>query len=497
MSAKSEISDALEHYRRAFAARTTDRAPTADGAHAAGEAHAADGARAAGGAHAANAEPAAGRAPAADREPAAIRALRREAMDRFGELGFPTTRLEEWRYTNVSRIAKTAFEVTAAADEVSRAQLETLGIPDFGGPRLVFVDGRHAADLCDLRDGGSIVIDSFVNRIGQIENLETSELVHWGRLAEIKDDAFTAFNTAMAGDGAVIVVPKNRALTAPIHLLFLSTNAAAPRVSFPRVLVVAESGSQAIVLEDHLSLDLSQAGEARSQTLSNAVSEIVVEPNASLDLIVLQRGNASASQIARQSIRQARDTRFAIHTFNLGGALLRNDLEIRLMEEGAECTLRGLTLGDGDQLIDDHTEVDHAVPHCDSRQLYKGVLGGHGRGVFRGRVIVRPDAQKTNALQQNKNLLLSPSAEVDTKPQLEIHADDVKCSHGSSIGQLDPDALFFMRSRGLSIQEAQSLLTEGFAGEIAETLPPGAMGEWIRELVQDRLRELFSGENGS
>jgi Fe-S cluster assembly protein SufD len=426
----------------------------------------------------------------AESVPAWLDALQQEAIGHFAELGFPTRKLEEWKYTNVSRIAKTPFEPASAPAKISSEQLENLRLPDLGGERLIFVDGHYAPGLSTRSREAGAHVRTLVEILDDgAAPARDSHLAHLAAVADVKADAFGALNTAFSRDAAVVTIPADSAPSFPLHLVFVSTtDGERPGASFPRVLLVAGQGSRSSVVQDHVTL-----GEGA--TFVDTVCEAVIGENASLQLLLLQREGPEALHIARQCVRQARDSRFGMHTFNLGGALVRNDLSVSLDGEGAECTLRGLYLGDGEQLIDNHTLVDHAMPHCRSEELYKGVIGGRGRGIFRGRVIVRPGAQRTDAQQQNHNLLIGGKAEVDTKPQLEIYADDVKCSHGSTVGQLDPEALFFMRSRGLDEQQALAILTEGFASEVSEDLPDGAFAEWIRDLVLTRLRRLFDARN--
>ena len=275
----------------------------------------------------------------------------------------------------------------------------------------------------------------------------------------------------------------------PLHVVFVSTAAGALRVRHPRVLIVAGEGSRVRVIVDHVCL-------GGPSGFTNAVAEVCVGQDAQVDLVLLQRERSDAFHVSNLAVRQERDSRFSSHTLTLGGALVRNDLGVVLEDEGADCTLHGLFLAGGEQLIDNHTLVDHAMPHGTSRELYKGILGGSSRGVFRGRVIVRPGAQKTDARQSNPNLLLADSAEIDTKPQLEIYADDVKCSHGSSIGQLEEDALFYLRSRGVAEPEARDLLTRGFAHEVIAALPVPALTDGLDALLGTRLAQA-SGRGGA
>ncbi|MHC4493105.1 MAG: Fe-S cluster assembly protein SufD [Planctomycetota bacterium] len=399
-----------------------------------------------------------------------MRALRREARDRFAELGFPTTKLEDWRYTNVAPIARTDW-VEAVGGDVTRADIEHLSFPVFACSLFVFVNGHFAADLSTHGAAAGGV---------EVRSLADAPDPRLGTLADIKRSAFTAWNTAQFADGAEMRIPSGVDLSQPIHLVFLSEPGAAPSVAHPRVLILAEEGSRASVIEDYVSF-----GDGTFFT--NAVTEIEVGANAELEYVRFQREDPSGYHVSAVYTRQERDSRLAAHSIVFGGALVRNDVSALLVGEGADCTLNGLFLGTDRRHVDNHTLIDHAVPHTTSRELYKGVLAGRSRGIFHGRIVVRPDAQKTDARQASKNLLLSEGAELDTKPQLEIHADDVKCSHGSTIGQLDEGALFYLRSRGIDEANARRLLTRAFASEVTDAL----RFDPLRERVQDQLVELL------
>jgi Fe-S cluster assembly protein SufD len=390
------------------------------------------------------------RAFAASREddPSWLIDLRAEAMARFAEMGFPSTRLEEWRYTNVAPIAKLALELAPECDVTGDARAESLDT-------LI----RRAPD--EARD-------------------------RLGRVLDPKDRPFALLAAAFLSEGAVVTIPRNVDEDTPVHLPFASPGTG--QVRHPRLLITLEPGSRATVVLDHAPSQGSGCG------LTNLVGEIDVGANASLDLVVIQREGDESFHVSNLAARVGRDGRFTAHTVSVGGALVRNDLEVLLAEEGAECELRGLFLGSGSRLVDNHTAVDHAVPHCTSRELYKGILSGRSKGIFRGRVVVRPDAQKTDATQSNPNLLLGDRAEIDTKPQLEIYADDVKCSHGATVGQLDEDALFYLRSRGIGQDDARELLVRAFASEIIEALPVG--GE-IAAALQQLVGALGEGGRGA
>jgi Fe-S cluster assembly protein SufD len=335
----------------------------------------------------------------------------------------------------------------------------------------VFVDGRLEPGLSSPLSGGL-----------RVDGLAAGAAPGLGALADGKQHPLAALNTALFPDAACVSVPAGAALSQPIHLVFVSTGDGAPRASFPRVFVEVGPGSRALVIQDHVTL-------GAGPRFTDVVAEVSVGENASLELVLLQRESEASWQISNLQAELARDARFAARTLTLGGALVRNDLGVRLAGAGAECDLDGLFLGAGSRLVDNHTLVDHAVPHCTSRELYKGILGGRSRGVFRGRVIVRPDAQKSDAQQHNANVLLSNEAEIDTKPQLEIWADDVRCSHGASIGRLDEDALFYLRSRGLAESAARDLLTRGFAAEVLRRVGSAPLAEALGDLLLEGLRE--------
>lgn len=411
-------------------------------------------------------------------EPAWLARLRREAAASFAASGLPHTRLEEWRYTNVTPLARVPFELATGRPEVSREALERVSFPVYACSVFVFVDGLLRPELSAPR-----ALSAGVRVLGLAELLASEPArveAELGSLVDAKLHPFAALNTAFLDDGAVLLVPPGARLSQPIHVVFASSGAAADRVRHPRVLVVSGPESHAEVIVDHVDL-------APARGLTNAVVEVRVGRGAELALMLVQRESDRTFHVSNLAARVERDARFAAHTVTLGGAIVRNDACVLLAEEGASCRLDGLFAGDGDQLLDHHSLIDHAMPRGESRQLTKGILGGAARGVFRGRVIVRPDAQHTDAEQSNPNLLLSRAAEVDSKPQLEIHADDVRCRHGSSIGRLDEDALFYLRARGLDEGEARDLLLRGFAAEVLDALPVPALGTALASLLAARL----------
>lgn len=420
-----------------------------------------------------------GEAARAEDEPAWLAALRKEAIGRFAEQGFPTIDLEDWRYTNLSRLVRAPREIApATAEGIDRAEIERLSFPVFACSVYVFVNGRFVPELSAPRAlSGEMRAGSLAEALGRSSpGLEA----HLGRVACAEEDALVALNTACFADGALVLVPRDVALEAPIHLVHLSVPAAAPTISHPRTLIVVGAGSRAVVIEDFVSLG---PGDA----LTNVVSEVVLEEGASLEHVQLLREHDEAAHLANVRVQQARDSHYLAHGISLGGVLSRTDLRVLQCGPGADTELNGFYVASGRQHVDNHTTIDHARPDGTSREYYKGVLDGSARGVFAGRVIVRPDAQRTSARQTNRNLLLSRDAEVDSKPQLEIHADDVRCSHGSTIGQLDDDALFYMRARGISEDTARALLMRAFAVEITSRIRVPALRDRIDELLLARL----------
>jgi Fe-S cluster assembly protein SufD len=414
-------------------------------------------------------------------EAAAVAALRAEGLRAFEAQGLPHTRLEEWRYTSVAPIANVAFARPGDAS-ISRDAVEALAFPLFACGLFVFVNGRHRHDLSVAeRLTGRVRVESLGDLRASGEGLESL-----GAQVALKEHPFAALNTACLEDGAVIRVPRGVVDEQPLHLVFVAADEGAPVATHPRVSIVAEPGSRITVIQDHVSV-----GSASGFT--NALTEIHVGENAEVHYVVLQREHDAHFHVGGLHVRQDRASRFSSHTLTLGGALVRNDATVLLAEEGAACRLDGLFIAGADHKIDNHTLVDHAVPHCSSHELYKGVLGGSARGVFRGRVIVRPHAQKTSATQSNPNLLIGRGAEIDTKPQLEIYADDVRCSHGSTIGQLDDDALFYLRSRGIPEANARELLIRAFAGQVLEALPVPGLAKGLDETIDARLLHARGG----
>jgi len=417
------------------------------------------------------------------RSPAWLRETRRAAITRFSELGFPTTRDEDWKYTNVAPIVTTPFRFIPEG-EIRGIEPETITPFRLGGEdwiRLVFVDGRYSPRLSavdGLPDG--VRAGSLGEAItADAENVRT-HLTRHARDA----DGFVALSTAFLQDGAFVYVPQGRVVEAPIHLLFVTTvrPSSGEAMALPRNLIVTGPHSQATVVESHVSL-------LASPHLTNAVTEVVVGDGAILEHCKLQEEGDSAFHVGTLHVCQERDSSFSSCSLALGGGFVRNTLRVLLNGEGAVCGLNGLYVLGGRQHVDNHVTVDHAKPHCTSRQLYKGILDGRSRAVFNGRIIVRRGAQKTDAHQTNKNLLLSDGPEVNSKPWLEIFTDDVKCSHGAADGQLAEDAIFYLRSRGLGEDVARTLLTYGFANEVVERLRIEAIRTHVDTLLMARIQK--------
>jgi Fe-S cluster assembly protein SufD len=389
--------------------------------------------------------------------------IRKAAIRRFTELGFPTTRNEDWKFTSVDPIAKIPFR-PVISDEHNGVTLRQIGGAPFEVPnctRLVFINGRYSAELSGLNAGrDGVIATSLADALASHSDWVEPYLA---RYASYDNHAFTALNTAFIHDGAFVSIPKGAIVDRPIHLIFAATSLGEGCVAHPRNLILAGPCSRASLIETYVGLE-------EEAYLTNAVTEIVAAENAAIDHCKIQRESEEAFHVATTQIHQARGSKVASHFVSLGGALVRNEVRAVLDAEGCECTLNGLYLAHDQQHIDNHTVIDHAKPHCTSHELYKGILDGQAHGVFNGKIFVRQDAQKTDAKQTNQTLLLSEDAVINTKPQLEIYADDVKCTHGATVGQLQEDAIFYLRSRGIGAEAARGLLTYAFANDIISRL---------------------------
>ena len=422
-------------------------------------------------------------------EPSWVRRQREEGMDRFQERGFPTVAEEEWRFTNVAPIARTVFRRPAPGEGsgVRGADVAAFGFEGaFEGHQIVFVDGRHAPGLSSITPAGGLQISSLADVLSrEPERLQP----HLGRVVSGGASAFADLNAAFFEDGAFVFIPPGLAVDEPIHLVFISSRGAgpAPTISHPRTVVIAGRGSQAQIVESY-------AGVPGAAYFANAVTEIALEDDAGLEHYKVQRESDAAFHVGFMGVVQGRATRFKSHSFALGGRLARSDVRQLFAAEGGECELNGVFAVAGEQHTDTHTVIDHAHPHCTSREFYKGILDGKSRGVFVGRILVREGASKTDAHQTNKNLLLSREALVDSVPQLEILASDVKCKHGSTTGQLDPAALFYLRSRGIPEAAARSLLVCAFASDVVGRVRIPALKAGIERHMREHLPGLRDRE---
>lgn len=408
-------------------------------------------------------------------EPASVYALRKTALERFAVLGFPTVEQEEWRYTNVSAIARQDF-VLPGRTEVSSEKIDPHRLSE-APIELVFINGHFSpAHSRNTEQAGAQVRD-FSTALHRMPELLSARL---GQVADIHDHPFRALNTALMNTGAVIVTDDNAMVDGPIHLLFITTGGAesTPTIMNPRNLVIARRGSRVRLVETHV---------GTGSYFTNAVTELIAEPAAGITHYKVIRESSESFHIASLAVLQERDSSVTSSVITLSGGLVRNEIGVSLAGEGATTTLDGLYVTSGTQHVDNQTVIDHQKPQCTSSEHYKGILAGRSRGIFDGKIIVRKDAQKTNSRQTNNNLVLSEFATVDTKPQLEINNDDVKCSHGSTIGRLDEDALFYLRSRALDEDQARALLTYAFASEIVERLKIPSLQDLLRRELTERL----------
>ena len=414
--------------------------------------------------------------------PAWLNERRESAARQFASVGFPTTRLEDWRFTNVSPIAEANWPLAQGGFTPAEALTAAVTIP--GAVRLVILNGQFAAGLSDLsalpkglriaslRDGARDATDG----------IET----YLGKVFSIASHPFAALNTSFLDDGVAIMVTKGAVVETPIHIVIV-TGGNQPVVAHPRVLIVAGENSQVRVAQTFI-------GAPDTAYFNNAVIEVVVGPGALVQLYTDQRESDRAFHIANIQAHVEAKGVFESHAFSTGARIMRHDIGIGLKGEGADCTMNGVYLADGERLMDTHTSLDHAMPHCTSHEIYKGILAGKGKAVFNGRIIVQLDAQKTDAKQTNRALLLSDDATINSNPQLEIFADDVKCTHGAAVGQLDEEAMFYLQARGLNRAEARDMLLHAFAGEVIAGLKIPALREQIESNFFSRLRQGYGGQ---
>jgi len=407
-----------------------------------------------------------------------LNALREEAVNCVSVLTLPTTRDEEWRFTDISLLTNMSFAPALNASRLEAADVTPFYIEE-ATTRLVFVDGFYAPEWSTACADNSVVVS---NLLAAMATHAAAIKPHLGQYASFTNDAFAAQNTATLHDAAVVIVPRDVAVAAPVHLLFIATQK--DIVNTSRCLVLAEAGSAVIVIEDYVVL--SQAHSQEEAHFTNAVTEIVLEDNAHVTHIRVQREGSKAFHIANCAVSLGRASNYQSVSVALGARISRYNLNVLQTAEGSHCTLDGLTLISGRQLADTHTCIDHAKPHGISRQLHKCIVGGSAHAVFNGKVMVREGAQRTDAKQSNRNLLLTAKAHIDTKPQLEIFASDVKCTHGATVGQLDGEEVFYLQSRGLTEAAARNLLTYAFGAEIIDRIPIASLKQQLEQTVLEQ-----------
>jgi len=413
-------------------------------------------------------------------EPQWIAPIREAAIERFAEIGFPSSREEEWRYTNVARLVAQPFR--PSFDVEADAGAEYRGSSDVA--RLVFMNGRFVPGASRIESIPGLELKPLA---AALASADATVERHLARHAAFDRNGFTALSTAFLEDGAYVAIADGAVIDEPIHLVFLTSAAQGEVIAHPRILVAAGRDSQATIVERY-------EPNGGGATLTNTVAEIALGEGARVRHVRVANEGAGASHVATTQVVQGRDSRYRSLAIVLEQAFLRHNLAVRCDAEGAECSLDGLYLAGGRGFVDNHTEIDHAAPHTASRELYKGVLAGHAKAVFNGKVIVRKDAQKTDAQQTNRNLLLSAHAEIDTKPELQISADDVKCSHGAAIGQLDRDALFYLESRGIGESKGRRILVRAFANEMVQRLAEPAVEPRLEEAIAARLDAMIAEE---
>jgi Fe-S cluster assembly protein SufD len=392
-----------------------------------------------------------------------LHVLRTAAMDRFAAQGLPTSRDEEWRFTSLARLTEIAFQQAAPqrAAETKAGEFGSI-LPQTGPSRQVaLVNGFFAPALSQSNNlPAGVWVGGLAAALRERRDLVEPYLAKHVRQANAP---FVALNTAFLNDGLFVYLPRGTVLEVPLHLVYVAVVGREPTVIHARTLIVCESNVQATIVQSYV-----DGAGAEGVTFTNAVTEIVLGANAHVEHCKIQRESKKAFHLESLHVQHDRDSRFASQAVNLGGGMVRNDITAVLAGEGCECTLNGLYAASGIQHIDNHTTIDHAKAHCASHELYKGILDGKAKGVFNGKIFVRQDAQKTDAKQTNKTLLLSDEATINTKPQLEIFADDVKCTHGATVGQLASEAIFYLRSRGIGLEQARAVLTYAFANDILQ-----------------------------
>ena len=405
-----------------------------------------------------------------------VHEIRRAALHKFEELGFPTKRHEEWKYTNLKPILKHDYKIFPKTEKtIEFKNVNQYFLNEVDTYKIVFINGIYSSWLSETTNNGYDIC-TFNSALKRFKNVVEK---HFSQHAP-GNEAMVALNTAFARDGAFIRIPKNTVVEKPVEIVFFTTDENTETFTQPRNLVVVEEGAQVRIIERHQSL-------SKKPNLTNVVTEIYAAQNARVSFYKVQNDVKTASLIDHTTVKQERDSHVNVGTFSFGGKLTRNNLNFFMAGENIESHMDGITaIGEG-QLVDHHTLADHQQPNCYSRELYKGIFNDNAKGVFNGKVMVHRDAQKTNAFQANNNILLTDKARIDTKPQLEIYADDVKCSHGCTIGQLDEEALFYLRTRGIPVREAKAMLMYAFANDALNHVNIPELKKKLTQLIAKNL----------
>ncbi len=415
-----------------------------------------------------------------------LNTIRTNGIEKFKAAGYPSRRDEEWRFTPVGPIAGTVFtEPNHNSTGLTKNDLRNIPFAELNCTTLVFIDGRFCAELSTLSSYESgIRVDSIAAALDSSPELLEPYL---DKLGAKTNGVFASLNAALFEGGTFVYIPSNQQIKGPINLLYVSSSSDIPTASFPRNLIVAEPGSSATIVESYVGL-------SESVYLACPVTEVFVGVSAHIDHYKLQQESVNAFHLGTMNITLSKQSVFSSHGITLGGSISRNDITAYMGGEYAECTLNGLYLANGRRIVDNHTSIDHAVPNCPSHEVYKGILNDNARGVFNGKIFVREDAQKTDAKQTNKTLLLSDSAQIYTKPQLEIFADDVRCTHGATIGQLDTDQQFYLQARGIGKEDARNLLVYAFASDVINRIKVDAARSQLDKQLFQQLAKVQSYE---
>ena len=407
-----------------------------------------------------------------------LRTIRENGFEKFSAIGFPSKRDEEWRFTDISPVMRKEFKLPSISNKLADLNdVSRFMFTNLDAYRLVFIDGIYSPNLSSVAGlPGAVIIDE-ISSIANHEDLVKDHLSHY---TNGQENAFTALNTAFINHVAVVCIPSNTLLDKPVHLLYINSGSEEDTAIYPRNLIVVGDHSAATIIESYDAV-------SANCYFDNTVTEIAVGNGSRVEHCKVQRESQRAFHFGTLQVQQKRDSQFTSNSITVGSKLTRNGISTILNDERSECTLNGLYLGANEQIIDNHTRIDHKMPNCNSHELYKGILDGNSSAVFNGKIYVHPDAQKTDAKQTNRVLLLSDNAKINTKPELEIFADDVKCTHGATVGQIDEDALFYLRSRGLDYQKAHSILTYAFAEEALNQLNVTE----VRREIDDLLASSF------